>query len=66
MQDKLRLAADPLHQVFADARGHREEATRARKLAETASGQLQGELLEIAALYEVLADGKDPDEVRSH
>jgi hypothetical protein len=51
-----------LLQVFADAKGHRGEAVRARKLAEAAHGQLQSELLEIAALYECLADGKDPDE----
>jgi hypothetical protein len=52
-----------LHQLFADARGHREEAKRARKVAATASGQLQSELLAIAALYDLLADGKDhPDE----
>jgi hypothetical protein len=51
-----------LHQLFADARGYRDEAKRARKFAETASGQLQSELLAIAALYDLLADGKDPDE----
>jgi hypothetical protein len=52
-----------LLQLFADARGHREEAKRARKVAETATGQLQSELLAIAALYDLLADGKDhPDE----
>lgn len=49
-----------LLQLFADARGHREEAKRARKVAETASGQLQIELLAIATLYDLLADGKDP------
>jgi hypothetical protein len=51
-----------LLQLFADARGHREEAKRARNVAETASGQLQWELLAIAALYDLLADGKNPDE----
>jgi hypothetical protein len=51
-----------LLQLFADARGHREEAKRARKVAETASGQLQIELLAIAALYDLLADGKNPHE----
>jgi hypothetical protein len=60
-----RRLMDALHQIFADARGYRKEAVRARKLAETARGQLQGELLDIATLYEVLADGKDPDEVRT-
>jgi hypothetical protein len=60
VQDKPRLAANALHQVFANARGYREEATRARKLAETACGQLQSKLLEIAALYEVLAAVKIP------
>jgi hypothetical protein len=48
-----------LLQVFADARGYREEATRARKLAEKACGRLNSELLEIATLYDHLADGKD-------
>jgi hypothetical protein len=51
-----------LLQVFADSRAHREEAMRARKLAESAHGQLQSELLAIAELYEGLADGKDSDE----
>jgi len=51
-----------LLRVFSDARGHREDAERARKLAETASGQLQSELLELAAQYDLLADGIDPDE----
>jgi hypothetical protein len=55
-----------LHQLFADARGHREEAKRARQVAATASGHLQSELLAIAALYDLLADGKDhPDERES-
>jgi hypothetical protein len=55
-----------LLQIFADARGHREEARRARKLADVASGQLQNELQEIAALYELLADGKaEPDAAHS-
>jgi len=52
-----------LLEVFANARGLREEAARARKLAETADGRLQSELLEIATLYERLADGKDPDQI---
>jgi hypothetical protein len=47
--------------VFAEARGFREEANRARALARTTSGRLQGELHQIAALYERIADGKDPD-----
>jgi hypothetical protein len=52
--------------VFADAQGHRAEATRARKLAAKASGQLKSELQEIAALYELLADGKaEPDATHS-
>jgi hypothetical protein len=48
-----------LLQVFADARGYRWEAERARKLAQAAHGHLKNELLEIAALYDCLADGKD-------
>ena len=54
-----------LHQVFADARGYRDESIRTRKLAETSFGALQGELLEIDALYELLAGGIDPDEGRA-
>jgi hypothetical protein len=48
-----------LLRVFADARGYREEAIRARKLAETTYGKLNSELLEIATLYDRFADGKD-------
>jgi hypothetical protein len=51
-----------LLEVFADAQGLREEAARARNIAETACGTLQSELLEIAALYDHLADGRDPNE----
>jgi hypothetical protein len=47
--------------VFAEARGFKAEADRARALARTTSGTLQGELHQIAALYERIADGKDPD-----
>jgi hypothetical protein len=47
--------------VFAEARGFKAEADRARALARTTSGRLQGELHQIAALYERIADGKDPD-----
>ena len=47
--------------VFAEARGFKAEADRARALACTTSGRLQGELHQIAALYERIADGKDPD-----
>jgi len=47
--------------VFAEARGFKAEADRARALARTTSGHLQGELHQIAALYERIADGKDPD-----
>jgi hypothetical protein len=47
--------------VFAEARGFKAEANRARALARTTSGRLQGELHQIAALYERIADGKDPD-----
>jgi hypothetical protein len=47
--------------VFAEARGFKAEADRARTLARTTSGRLQGELHQIAALYERIADGKDPD-----
>jgi hypothetical protein len=47
--------------VFAEARGFKSEADRARALARTTSGRLQGELHQIAALYERIADGKDPD-----
>lgn len=50
-----------LVRVFADARGFREEANRARALASKMSGRLQGELHQIAALYEQIADGKHPD-----
>jgi len=50
-----------LAKIFADARAFREEAERARRLARTTSGQLQGELRQIAARYERLADGKDPE-----
>jgi hypothetical protein len=46
---------------FAEARGFKAEADRARALARTTSGRLQGELHQIAALYERIADGKDPD-----
>ena len=66
---KISTAADrPLtssHQTIADARGYREEALRARKLADISFGQLRGESLEIAALYEILAVGRDPDQVGS-
>jgi hypothetical protein len=48
-----------LLRVFADARGYREEAMRARKLADKTCGRLNSELLEIATLYDRLADGKD-------
>jgi hypothetical protein len=52
---------DALLTVFANARGYRHEADRARALAGAASGQLRRELQEIAALYDRLADGKvDP------
>jgi hypothetical protein len=47
--------------VFAEARGFKAEADRARALARRTSGRLQGELHQIAALYERIADGKDPD-----
>ena len=47
--------------IFADARGFREEANRARKLARKTSGRLQSELYQIAVLYEKIADGNDPD-----
>jgi hypothetical protein len=47
--------------VFAEARGFKAEADRARTLARTTSGRLQGELHQIAALYERIADGNDPD-----
>jgi hypothetical protein len=55
-----------LIQVFADARALREEAARARKLADTTSGRLQGELHQIAALYDGLADGKDIEQPSRH
>ena len=48
-------------QVFAEARGFREEANRARALARTTRGRLRGELDQIAVLYERIADGRDPD-----
>jgi hypothetical protein len=48
---------DALLTVFANARGYRHEADRARALAGAASGQLRRELREIAALYDRLADG---------
>jgi hypothetical protein len=41
--------------------GFREEAERARRLAAATTGLLRGELHRIAALYERLADGKDPE-----
>jgi hypothetical protein len=47
--------------VFAEARGFKAEADRARALARTASGHLQGELHRIVPLYERIADCKDPD-----
>jgi hypothetical protein len=47
--------------IFAEARGFKAEADRARTLARTTSGRLRGELHQIAALYERIADGKDPD-----
>jgi hypothetical protein len=49
---------DTLTKVFAEARGYRDDAKRARRLAERAHGKLQNELLDIAALYDRLADGK--------
>jgi hypothetical protein len=56
-----------LVRVFAEARAFREEAERARRLASTTSGQLQGELHQIAALYDKLADGKhDPENPGRH
>jgi hypothetical protein len=51
-----------LVRVLAEARAFREEAERARRLASTTSGRLQGELHQIAALYDKLADGKDDPE----
>jgi hypothetical protein len=69
----LTISHDPVHSygerysmvepvlVFAEARGFRAEAERARALAHATSGRLQGELHQIAALYERIADGKDPD-----
>jgi len=54
-----------LAKIFWDARAFREEAERARRLASAASGQLQGDLLEIGALYELLAAGKDPEHMSS-
>jgi hypothetical protein len=50
-----------LVEIFADARGLRAEASRARKLADASSGRLKGELYQLAMLYERIADGKDPD-----
>jgi hypothetical protein len=50
-----------LTKVFADAHGFRQEAERARRLASETTGGLQGELHRIAALYERIADGKDPE-----
>lgn len=50
-----------LVQVFAEARALRKEAERARRLAGTTSGRLQGELHQIATLYDKLADGKNPE-----
>jgi hypothetical protein len=50
-----------LIQVLAAARGFREEATRARQLAGSTSGRLQGELHQIAAMYDKIADNGDPD-----
>jgi hypothetical protein len=50
---------DRLLTIFADALGHRKEAKRARDLASAATGKLQSELLEIALLYDRLADGHD-------
>jgi hypothetical protein len=55
-----------LMQIFAEARAFRDEAARARKLAGTTSGRLQGELHQIAALYDRLADGKDPESPSRH
>jgi len=49
--------------VFDEARGFKAEAGRARALARRTSGRLRGELHQIAALYERIADGKDPDRV---
>jgi hypothetical protein len=49
---------DALLTVFANARGYRHEADRARALAGAASGHLRHELQEIATLYDRLADGK--------
>ena len=55
-----------LMRVFAETRAFREEAERARRLASTTSGRLQGELHQIAALYDKLADGKDPENPVRH
>lgn len=55
-----------LVRVFAEARAFREEAERARRLAATTSGRLQGELHQIATLYDKLADGKDPENPARH
>jgi hypothetical protein len=55
-----------LVQVFSEARALREEAARARKLASTTSGRLQGELHQIASLYDRIADGKNPENPVRH
>ena len=52
--------------VFAEARAFREEAERARGLAGTTSGRLRRELHQIAALYDKLADGRDPENLARH
>jgi len=54
---------DKLLNISADAQGHRQEAKRARELAKVAAGKLQDELLEIAALYDRLADGRNGSEL---
>jgi hypothetical protein len=53
------IVMSQLRTIFADAKGHRAEAERARQLARSTEEPLQSELLRIAELYDQLADGKD-------
>lgn len=50
-----------LPKISSDARTFKEEAERAHRLASSTPGHLQGELLEIGALYELLAACNDPE-----
>lgn len=55
-----------LSEVSSNARAFGEGAEGARRLARSSSGQVQGELLEIAELYQLLAACNDPERQMSN